>query len=57
MEWFREKYIRGGNSGAIQQNGKAAQYIATTATKSRTFKTIVGARRFMETEGYRKLID
>lgn len=52
--WFREQWKKGGNVGAIQQNGLKEEYIAVTAVKSRTFKTIVGATRFMETNGYKR---
>jgi hypothetical protein len=50
------KYVKGGNEGAIFDNGKGGNltYIAVTAAKSKDFKTIKGAERFIETMGYKK---
>ena len=53
---FIVMYSKGGNEGSIFDNGtgKNLYYIAVTAAKSKDFKTLKGAERFMEKMGYKK---
>lgn|GEM_PF-3967537 len=43
-------FVKGGNVGKVMLNN--GEYIATTATKSQWFKTLAGAQRFMNRNGY-----
>lgn len=44
-------YVKGGNVGKVMLNN--GEYVATTETKSGWFKTLAGAERFMERNGYK----
>lgn len=53
---MRIEYKKGGNAGAIADNSKGEnkEYVAVTADTSKWFKTLKGAERFMESQGYRR---
>ena len=51
---YRKNGNPNGNKGAVARNeyGGQVEYIAVTATTSKSFKTEKGARKFMERMGY-----
>jgi hypothetical protein len=46
-------YIKGGNKGSIMESLEGI-FTAVTAVKSKDFKTLKGAEKFMAKEGYTK---
>lgn len=46
-------YIKGGNKGCIMESNEGL-FTAVTAVKSKDFKTLKGAEKFMEKNGYTK---
>jgi Mlc titration factor MtfA (ptsG expression regulator) len=50
------KYKKGGNEGSISYfQNEEKPFLAVTATKSNWYKTLKGAEKFMEKNGYTKL--
>ena len=47
-------YKKGGNKGCIIESNEGL-FTAVTAVKSKDFKTLKGAQKFMEKNGYIKL--
>lgn len=50
------KYTKGPNTGRIADigTGEHREYVATTTVSSRWFKTLKGAQRWMEKQGYKQ---
>ena len=44
------KFKKGGNTGKIMKNNE--KYLAVTAVKSKWYKTLKGAKNFMNKKGY-----
>ena len=54
---YRKNYKRGSNKSAITMINTTVgkRYLAVTATKSNTYKTLKGAKSFMSKSNYREV--